>query len=232
MNTIVRLFSNSSVTQKAAALDKIPDTCPICHKGVELSVISGFANAHRWSVKESLQIVLQCPREVCQRFSVAYYSALDSTLSAYRYQYNLPVTNEPRVFSESIQEISPEFISIYNQSLEAENKGLDKIIGVGYRKALEFMIKDYLIKNNPDKEKEIKDKFLGKCIEDYVTDQRIKSVSKRAAWLGNDETHYVRKWDGKDVNDLKMLIDLTLYWIDSAVLTAKLEVDMPKETKK
>lgn len=28
---------------------------------------------------------------------------------------------------------------------------------------------------------------------------------ERAAWLGNDETHYVRKWPEKDVKDLKSL---------------------------
>ena len=36
------------------------------------------------------------------------------------------------------------FLTIYNQSLSAEDNNLDQIAGIGYRKALEFLIKDYL----------------------------------------------------------------------------------------
>lgn len=33
-------------------------------------------------------------------------------------------------------------------------------------------------------------------------------------WLGNDETHYVRRWEEKDLSDLKRLISMTVSWID------------------
>jgi len=70
--------------------------------------------------------------------------------------------------------------------------------------------------------------LLAKVIGDYVSDNNIKSVAKRAVWLGNDETHYIRKWEGKDLNDLKKLIDLTVHWIEMEVLTASFEEEMPE----
>lgn len=47
------------------------------------------------------------------------------------------------------------------------------------------------------------------------------------AWLGNDETHYVRKWEDKDLKDLKKLISLTIHWIEMDALTVEVIADMP-----
>lgn len=69
---------------------------------------------------------------------------------------------------------------------------------------------------------------LSKCIDDYVDDVKINAVAKRAVWLGNDETHYVRKWEGKDVQDLKGLIRLTILWIEKEMETERLLAEMPE----
>lgn len=124
-------------------------------------------------------------------------------------------------FSEIITSISPTFSTIYNQAFHAEQVHLDQICGVGYRKALEFLIKDYLISKETDENviENIKNKFLNNCIQENVQNENIKNVAKRAVWLGNDETHYIRKWADKDVSHLKQLIDLTIRWIESEVET-------------
>ena len=70
--------------------------------------------------------------------------------------------------------------------------------------------------------------FLGKCIEDLIDETRIKSCAKRAAWLGNDETHYTRKWEEKDINDLKSLINMTVNWIDLVIESDKYLTSMPE----
>ena len=102
-----------------------------------------------------------------------------------------------------------------------------EICGVGYRKAIEFLIKDYTIGKDPASRITIEKKMLMVCINDYVDDNRIKSVAKRAVWLGNDETHYVKKWAGKNLGDLKKLIDLTVHWIEMEKLSESFEADMP-----
>jgi hypothetical protein len=99
------------------------------------------------------------------------------------------------------------------------------------RKALEFLIKDYVIKNHPTKAEEVKKMLLGNCIKDYVSDDRVKQVATRAVWLGNDETHYLRKWKDKDLSDLKNLISLTLHWIEMDELTKEAIKEMPDGKK-
>lgn len=95
-----------------------------------------------------------------------------------------------------------------------------QICGTGYRKSLEFLIKDYLISTLPEDQHEaIKNKFLNNCIRDNISNINIKTVASRAVWLGNDETHYTRKWEDKDINDLKSIIELTLHWIESEIRT-------------
>ena len=134
-----------------------------------------------------------------------------------------------RSFSDIIKEVSPDFEKIYNQAYYAEQFSLDQICGVGYRKALEFLIKDYLMLDKDDSGKEvIKNKFLNNCIREDVSDNRIKEVAKRAVWLGNDETHYARKWAEKDVSNLKSTIDLTVRWIENEIETKRLLEDMPE----
>ena len=75
----------------------------------------------------------------------------------------------------------------------AEQLKLDQICGIGYRKALEFLLKDFLIKEHPDKKEEIQKKLLGRCIKEYIENPNLMDVAKRAAWLGNDQAHYFKK---------------------------------------
>jgi len=133
----------------------------------------------------------------------------------------LPHFTEQREFSKNIADISPGFCEIFNQAHLAEENGLQHICGPGYRKALEFLLKDFLIlhkfKGDNAKKEEIEKTFLGPVIQKFVDDERIKQCAKRAVWLGNDETHYTRRWDDKDMKDLKTLILLTVNFTDSSI---------------
>ena len=85
---------------------------------------------------------------------------------------------------------------------------------MGYRKALEFLIKDYVIHLHPEETDLIKSEPLGATIQ-RIDDHRIKTLAQRAAWLGNDETHYVRHHLDRDVSDMKTFIDAMLHFIAS-----------------
>lgn len=140
---------------------------------------------------------------------------------------NHPLSKQ--VFSEIINDVSVSFGKIYNEAYSAEQMGLMEICGPGYRKALEFLMKDYAIQGKDEQTVDkIQKMALAKCIEDYIDDEMIKAVAKRAVWLGNDETHYVRKWEEKDVQDLKGLIRLTILWIEKVKETERLLAEMPE----
>jgi hypothetical protein len=149
----------------------------------------------------------------------------------YGFVQSYPVTPVKPQFEAAIAEVSPTFVSIYEQAVSAENYGLVDVAGPGYRKALEFLIKDYAISLHPASEAEIKTLQLVPVIVKFLPGETLPVVSTRAAWLGNDETHYERRWVDKDLDDLKRLISATVHFITMQRLVADLPVDMPHPKK-
>jgi len=181
--------------------------------------------------RKFVERLLRCPREECQRLFIAHYKYNHLT-DTYSLRVCLPFFLEDLGFTVVIQEISFDYCSIYNEAHKAEQQGYLQVCGPGYRKALEFLVKDFLLhdKTPPEKE-EIEKSPLIACINKYVSDARLKAAAERAAWLGNDETHYVRKWEDKDLEDLKKFIQLTEHWIESEHLTREAIAEMPKGKK-
>lgn len=196
----------------------LPDHCPICHR--RLKPIFKIAKQGSWHKNTIFEAVLLCPCDDCNGYFIAYFRADGSLIEA------LPQEIAPPLFAQ-LQDISPNFCAIYKESYKAEHYGLTQICGAGYRKSFEFLMKDYLIKKNPNDEARIRTVMLGTCIENYVENPKVKEVAKRAAWLGNDETHYERHWEDKDLQDLKRMIDLTIHWIEMEHLTAESLESMP-----
>ncbi|MFA5004205.1 MAG: hypothetical protein WC498_02925 [Candidatus Saccharimonadales bacterium] len=212
-----------------ATLDKIPDECPWCHRGQKPEDMrAAFMATEQSDGFHLLQRVHRCTFTDCERIFIAFYAYKDGNA---RFLKSKPERFTPKKWEESIKALSPDFVEIYSQANEAESQELDKVAGPGYRKALEFLIKDWLIANKADKEEVIRTKQLGACINDYIDEQVIKDVANRAAWLGNDETHYFRKWTEKDVNDLKRLIELTASWVNMRELSNSAITEMPKPAK-
>jgi hypothetical protein len=128
--------------------------------------------------------------------------------------------------------MSPEFVEIYKQAKEAQDNGLTQVCGPGYRKAFEFLIKDYAKSKVAEEatRKAIEATFAGTVVKDYIGDVRAQAVAKRALWLGNDETHYLRKWTNHNIDDLITLIQLTIHWIEIERLSEKYVADMSEDS--
>ncbi len=201
-------------------LSNHPETCPECHNKTTPNFI-----AHKSSKQKGIVYVfLNCPSSQCDTTYSTEYRLHESKI----FYFNKIVTGSilKEKFSNEISGLSTSFVNIYNESYYAEQNNLLEICGVGFRKALEFLIKDYLILKYPEKGAEIKKSLLGRCISTYVEDNRIKQSAKRAVWLGNDHTHYVKKWEEKELKDLKLLIKLTVNWIESEIMTEKFITEM------
>lgn len=203
-----------------------PDHCPLCHHGIEAKCIGTNLIERKLSEGDILQILFRCPRKACQHAFIGTYRQNRNYRTrepegSFILRNTAPYSAEEPEIPDEIKKISPSYLEVYSQSLAAEVFNLDQIAGVGYRKALEYLIKDYSVHKNPDKQDEIKKVFLGACIDQFVDDANVKACAQRAAWLGNDETHYVRRWEEKDITDLKILIQLTQAWILNSLLTEK-----------
>lgn len=205
------------------AIDRWPDQCPICKCYINPTFITG----HCYNEKSYnyVQGVFQCVNQKCWKIFISTYKTPAPRQHVHYYNNSIPVTFQKSEFSKEICELSPNFEVIYNQAAEAEALNLTEICGAGYRKALEFLVKDYLISLQPDQEDVIKDKFLSKCIHD-IPDENIKFCAERATWLGNDEVHYIRKWEEKDLTDLKALIHLMINWLNNELLMKKYREEM------
>lgn len=203
-------------------LTRHPDECPICRQGVQPT----FWVAAALPPGREIQAVYRCPRHPCLSVFIAYYRRQSRTSGNFSLERSAPLNFQHIKFGEAIEETSPDFIEIFNQAAKAESDGLDEVAGVGYRKALEFLIKDYLIKKYPDEEESLRKKFLGACINDHLEDEALRNCAKLASWLGNDETHYERRWVDKDIEDLKNLIGLTVHSIAAAEMRGRYEEEM------
>jgi len=199
-------------------LTTLPDKCPMCSFAISPEYILIYTKSRYTTL-----LLCGCPRVECKALFFAKYfesSQGINLLSCYPYK------KVKKEFPEEVEELSPDFVSIFNQAYHAEQEKLDLISGVAYRKSLEYLIKDYILKMFPEDDSKIKSMPLQQCIQKYIAEPTIKHMAERATWLGNDETHYVRKWENKDLQDLKNLIDLTVYFISMSRKASKYMEEM------
>lgn len=217
--------SDANGNHRALSLDGYPDACPVCHAHVKPIVIA-FTYL---SGKDMAQGIFRCTNTRCDEVFVTTYGGARNGMRTM--QRSEPFRFVQYSFSKEITAASPAFCQIYNQAIAAEAASLDQMVGIGLRKALEFLIKDFAISEKPEKAVEIKAAFLGNVIKQYIDDRRVQALAERATWLGNDETHYVRKWESKDITDLKNLVTLTLNAIQNAILGKQYLQDMAPPQK-
>lgn len=189
-----------------------PGACPLCHFAIAPTHVTD-----EWyrdnSSRRHLAIFYTCPH--CFRPFVAHFtddSPMNNCMSPVL-DYCGPELYSAQQFEANIAGLSPQFVKIYNQALEAESRQLDEIAGIGYRKALEFLVKDYCKHTHPEKGTEIERLPLGKCISDYIENRSITTLASRAVWIGNDETHYTRKLEGRDISDMKTFIRALVHYV-------------------
>lgn len=220
---------NLTHNNRIISYDENSKECPHCHYSIEPKVLAFTVIGNANKKGDLLEIAMICVRRECLRMFISTYVL--NSLNIFSFRSSKPMSFIAPNVTEQVKELSPTFVEIYNQACAAEAQDLDQISGVGYRKALEFLIKDYCISKNQDKEESIKELALAKVIGQYVEDINIKECARRAIWLGNDETHYVRKFEAHDVDDLKVLITLTMSWITSCILTSHYLLNMENRKK-
>lgn len=193
--------------------------CPICKKSIKpihLNTVYQI-NSENIAIIESHLFCKGCNSS----FIVRYESPINpmGTVIPTNPVFSVPNTIKPVFFEDSIHQLSPQFIKIYNQASEAEASALDEIAGIGYRKSLEFLIKDFAISEHPDEKDTIKSMNLSPCINKYISDPSIKTLATKSAWIGNDEAHYVRKHENRDISDMKKFIQASVHFISIIQIT-------------
>lgn len=192
---------------------ELPSKCPHCHTAYgEIPIVSfyyGDTTKDSWC---SLYSIFFCPH--CEKcfYTESNFNDKLTFPTAYLIR-TYPADKSSVKMPESIEILSPSFVKIYKEAEIAEKQGLYEICGIGYRKALEFLVKDYALEMNPDKRETIISVQLANCIETFISNEQIKTLAKASAWIGNDETHYSRKHEDYNVSHLKAFIDAMVTYI-------------------
>lgn len=204
--------------------------CPICKaKIAPIFIASSLDTKNSASI---FNFCGNCKDTFVSKYSISkdarttprtYYCRTDSLI------YSEPNRFAKQEFDQKISDLSSQFVKIYNQALAAESFELDEIAGLGYRKALEFLIKDFAIHEHPDEEESIKVKPLAQCIRSYISNENITTLAERSAWIGNDEAHYIRKQEDRDVSDMKAFIQAIVYFIGMILITEDAASMSPKK---
>lgn len=140
----------------------LPHICPCCSTAYSSNPsFSGFFENALGTIH--LYSLFFCP--ACEDAFLVTYDFIDDIdrnkcVGNIAVQYPFP--NNTTSFSNKLSELSPKFVEIYHQAEQAENAGLSELCGIGYRKAIEFLVKDYAIAQHPDKESEIISSFFRK----------------------------------------------------------------------
>lgn len=206
------------------------DTCPVCNKRISPVFIYGELVNCAKSLKTKdvvdnslVHTIYRCPDcqnailisyipKYIKKQNLNYSKTVYYVWDTFKVKSIAPTPIAQFPYKEIICQISSKFKDIYLQSLQAKLDGKNELVGIGYRKSIEFLVKDYLIYIKHEKSEEIPKMHLGDCLK-LIENRKIQNLAKASTWLGNDETHYVRKHTDKDISDLEKFLDALVYFI-------------------
>ena len=203
--------------------DIIPNECPWCgYAGIQtvLTVTDPFIGNFKKHQNTFLVIVTRCEHCLQPATFVSHYIMGQPTG---RGEVLRPLMTNKTQFSEYINDLSPRFVESFNQSEIVESLNLDELQGMGYRKALEMLVTDYVKKELNVSEEEAEKTFLSGLIN-KLPDSELKNAALASAWVGNDETHYYRVNADFDFRDMKE-------WINAFVNYLEMKNSLNKATK-
>jgi hypothetical protein len=184
----------------------VPDECPVCHYAIDPRFIAYHPEYPNGLYSSRFQVVFACPRGECGHVFVAYYKQVDSTQYLDRCLPMVPKEPDVPVLVASISE---RFVEVYKQAEAAHSYQLDEVAGGGYRKALEVLVKDFLVVGNGRSEESVIKMTLADAVK-ALPDEVVKNLAHFTKLLGNDETHYYRKWADRDIEDVKTYLIATI----------------------
>lgn len=159
-----------------------------------------------------------CGEVIFQKHIIYNFKECDNVIDFSKQSYiQYPTLKKVTSFSKEINKLSTNFVEIFHQAEITEIESCYGVCGMGYRKALEFLIKDYLIYKDGTLKEAVSTESLAASIK-RIEDNRVKLLAQRSTWLGNDECHYVRKQEDCDIKDLKLFITALVNFIESELI--------------
>lgn len=187
---------------------KKPAVCPHCGFGTD----APYSHKTPYAFNGHDLLVGICTCTSCNKqFLIAY--EYDPANSSYA-----PIIYPDRGFTpysnEILEKVSPRFIDMYNQALQSEFHENLELAAIGYRSALEILVKDYAINELGQSQDEVISKKLCAAIGAYLHQEDLVKTADVIRILGNDYTHYERKYPQHDFELLKGYMEIFLKQIE------------------
>ena len=193
--------------------------CPLCHASFNGETMSSALAPFE---TENRRIYGLYVLHYCQVCGIGFYALYEPKSDPYSSSYSrdtiyklvgaMPRKPESKDFIAEIGILSPSFVRIYEEANRAESYGLTSICGMAYRKALEYLVKDYLLEKHPNEATKITAETLSQSIR-RIDSPKIRTLAERAAWLGNDETHYLKRHVDYSYLDIKDFLEAMVAFI-------------------
>ncbi|WP_405100771.1 hypothetical protein [Oceanobacillus sp. FSL H7-0719] len=193
-----------------------PRKCMHCNETGLQNFIVGMVTRGKYDNFHNIGLYT-CP--LCASTTIHFLSKWDESdmdllEPTYRTFETIPAKRKKiEAISDDLHTKFPDFFNIYSQSEIAEKENLDQIAGMGYRKALEFLVTDYLLEYpvsdaTEDWLKDPRTSLNNKISK--IKNDRMQTLAKAASFLGNDETHYTRRHPEHDIDSMKAFIRFLL----------------------
>lgn len=210
MKRLIEVYYTNTDGKKTSC--KVPDIeyCPHCSCQYQAEYFESTIIREESKIK-CLEVAFQC--RYCEHLFIARYKRQKDR----KHKLILlgPVTTSVHFHEDNVlQLISPNFIKIYNESLIAYRSGLNNICGAGFRKAIEYLVKDYLIYNKISSNEKIIKLTLSQAI-DKIDLPKIKNLFRLSTWIGNDFVHYHSKLDNYSIDELINFIETVIHEINA-----------------
>lgn len=213
MNFISKNFNEFSRLSSINCTYQKPGVCPYCEINCDARNIMQYSYDYS-SNNRIIFLILQCT--ACNKLFTATYNIKNNSSELWGV---LP--KDIQVFNDdNIEQISPRFIEMYNQALFAKENGHLNLAAIGYRTALEILVKDYAINELQKPSGEVVNKKLFDVISEYLPAHTLVSTADVIRILGNDHTHYERKYPKLDFDLLEQYMNIFISLVKTQLLIA------------
>lgn len=167
----------------------------------------------------------------CRKHYLVVYK-IDKKARKTTFEQFFPPYQAEKYENPIVEELSPRFIDSYNQALRAESIKDFELAAIGYRHALECLVKDYAIKELKKSADEVVNKTLAQAIGDYLGEKDLVATADVVRILGNDYAHYERRYPEHDFLLLKRYMQIFIHLVETKIMISHPPVSRPHADKK
>lgn len=190
-----------------------PTTCPLCGIGTDGVLLRPVIESFTPDCQDNtIVFIWRCT--ACRRVFASYHLLRDQQCT-----YHGTFPQQTLSFEDEVLEnVSPRFIEMYNQCLRSDINGDYNLAAVGMRSALEILVKDYAIFFLEKQHDDVVNLNLFSAISEFLENSELIKAADVIRILGNDHTHYERKYPQHEYKLLKMYMDIFIELIRNKVL--------------